>query len=98
SINPLRTTTVPLAMVGPLTVTILALRMATGGWVWVWAIADAPNRSSVVTIVFIQTVRLAFEALALLNWLLFQFLRRVFSILTKRSQFWDWVSTLAGCR
>src|SRR5437667_7199717 len=47
SIRPLRTTTVPLAITGPLTVTIFALRMAIA---WgVSAKAQAHRRSSAIT-------------------------------------------------
>src|SRR5438477_1279427 len=55
SINPWRSTTVPLAITGPLTVTILALRMATGGG-GCWARARAPPASSAITSFSIKTV------------------------------------------
>src|SRR6516225_1550995 len=54
SINPLRTTTVPLLMTGPLTVTIFALRMATAGCDC--ASAKPQHSSKAVTSFFIMAI------------------------------------------
>src|SRR5438045_2344403 len=54
SMSPLRTTSVPLLMTGPLTVTIFALRMATAGCDWAKAKAQYSNRA--VTSFFIMAI------------------------------------------
>src|SRR5260370_22034362 len=54
--SPLRTTTVPLAMTEPETVTIFALWMATAGWDW--ARAKAQHTNSAETRFFIMAIGL----------------------------------------